>query len=208
MQQFSLFGDGAIEASIPGLIYMPEFLSREEEAFIIETIRSLPLQSARYKGFQALRRVMSYGGSYDFDSNELLPAQSLDARFLPLRKRVAQWAGIPQERLAHVLVAEYAPGTPLGWHRDVPDFERIFGVSLGGAATLRFRPYPYNLSRRQHIVALKAHARSIYRIEGDARWKWQHSVDPTRELRWSITFRELREIFPRRLGPKTNKSRL
>lgn len=192
MDQFSLFGEGVIEASIPGLSYMPEFLSRGEEATIIEIIGSLPLQAARYKGYQALRRVVSFGGSYDFDSNELLPAQDLDARLLPLRQRVAQWAGIPPERLAHALVAEYAPGTPLGWHRDVPDFERIYGVSLGGPATLRFRPYPYTPALRRQMVALEVLPRSIYRVEGDARWQWQHSVEPTRELRWSITFRELR----------------
>ncbi|WP_244258759.1 alpha-ketoglutarate-dependent dioxygenase AlkB [Cupriavidus gilardii] len=192
MDQFSLFGGGAVEASIPGLIYQPDFLSPDEETSIIEIVQSLPLQAARYKGYLARRRVVSFGGSYDFDSNELLPAQALDARLLPLRERVAQWAGMSPERLAHVLVAEYAPGTPLGWHRDVPDFERIFGVSLGGAARLRFRPYPYSSSLRRHIVALDAQPRSIYRIEGDARWQWQHSVEPTKEMRWSITFRERR----------------
>jgi alkylated DNA repair dioxygenase AlkB len=194
MDQFSLFGEGAIEASIPGLTYMPEFLSGGEETSLIEIVRSLPLQAARYKGYLALRRVVSFGGSYDFDSNELLPTQCLDARLLPLRDRVAQWAGISPERLVHALVAEYAPGTPLGWHRDVPNFERIFGVSLGGAATLRFRPYPYSGALRRQIVALEVLPRSIYRVEGDARWQWQHSVEPTQELRWSITFRELRRV--------------
>lgn len=194
MDQFSLFGEGPIEASIPGLIYQPDFLSPDEEASLIDIIRSLPLRAARYKGYLARRRVVSFGGSYDFDSNELLPAQPLDARLLPLRERVAQWAGMSPERLAHALVAEYAPDTPLGWHRDVPDFERIFGVSLGGVARLRFRPYPYSTSLRRQIVALDVEPRSIYRIEGDARWQWQHSVEPTKELRWSITFRERRGV--------------
>ncbi|MBY4945051.1 alpha-ketoglutarate-dependent dioxygenase AlkB [Cupriavidus respiraculi] len=193
MDQSSLFGDGPVEASIAGLIYQPEFLSPDEEASLIDIVRSLPLHAARYKGYLALRRVVSFGGSYDFDTNELLPAQPLDARLLPLRERVAQWAGIEAGRLVHALVAEYAPGTPLGWHRDVPDFERIVGVSLGGAARLRFRPYPYSPSMRRQVVALDAQPRSIYRMEGDARWQWQHSVEPTRELRWSITFRERRE---------------
>jgi hypothetical protein len=43
-------------------------------------------------------------------------------------------------------------------------------------------------------VALDVEPRSIYRIEGDARWQWQHSVEPTKELRWSITFRERRGV--------------
>lgn len=192
MEQFSLFEGDAAPASIPGLVYHPEFLSLDEEASLIGIIRTLPLEAARYKGYLALRRVVSFGGSYDFDSNQLRPAQALDERLLPLRERVAQWAGVPPERLVHALVAEYAAGTPLGWHRDVPDFERVFGVSLGGAARLRFRPYPYSPSLRRQILALEVQPRSIYRLEGDARWRWQHSVEPTRELRWSITFRERR----------------
>ncbi|MBY4897137.1 alpha-ketoglutarate-dependent dioxygenase AlkB [Cupriavidus sp. AU9028] len=193
MDQSSLFGTGMIEASIAGLIYQPEFLTPDEEAALVGIIRSLPLHAARYKAYLARRRVMSFGGNYDFDSNALLPAPALDARLLPLRDRVGQWAGISPERLSHALVAEYAPGTPLGWHRDVPDFERIVGVSLGGAARLRFRPYPYDPSMRRHMVALDVQPRSIYRIEREARWEWQHSVEPTRELRYSITFRERRE---------------
>ena len=51
---------------------------------------------------------------------------------LPLRERAAAWAGIAPERFANALVAEYRPGTPLGWHRDVPDYEAGVGVSLAG----------------------------------------------------------------------------
>ncbi len=192
MDQFSLFGDEAICASIPGLFYETEFLTRDEEAEIIAIIRSLPLHAAKYKEYLARRQVTSFGGSYDFDTNELSPAKDLDSRLLPLRDRVAKWARVAPESLVHALVAEYAPGTPLGWHRDVPNFERIFGVSLGGTATLRFRPYPYNPALQKQVVGLDVQPRSIYRMCGDARWKWQHSVEPTKELRWSITFRDAR----------------
>jgi len=30
-------------------------------------------------------------------------------------------------------------------------------------------------------------------LQGVARWGWQHSILPTTELRWSITFRTRRE---------------
>jgi hypothetical protein len=29
-------------------------------------------------------------------------------------------------------------------------------------------------------------------MEGDVRWRWQHHIPPTKELRYSITFRTLR----------------
>ena len=31
--------------------------------------------------------------------------------------------------------------------------------------------------------------RSAYLMRGAARWQWQHALSPTRELRYSITFR-------------------
>lgn len=192
MDQFNLFGNEPVQASIPGLRYELEFLSREEEAELIEIIRSLPLHAAKYKDYLARRKVISFGGSYDFDTNELRPTEELDERLLPLRRRVAAWHGTSPQQLVHTLVSEYVPGTPLGWHRDVPNFEGIIGVSLGGKASLRFRPYPYTPALQKQVVGLEVQPRSIYRMAGDARWKWQHSIEPTKELRWSITFREAR----------------
>ncbi len=182
-----------VPANLPeGLAYEPEFLSRDEEQAIIATIRSLPLEAAKYKEYTARRRVVSFGGSYDFDANKLLPAQPLIDALQPLRARVAHWAGVAPEALHHVLVAEYAPGTPLGWHRDVPDHEEVFGVSLGSTAVLRFRPFPPVAPKRADVVKLRAAPRSIYAMRGPARWGWQHSVAPVDELRWSITLRTAR----------------
>ncbi|MEP6504516.1 MAG: alpha-ketoglutarate-dependent dioxygenase AlkB [Betaproteobacteria bacterium] len=175
-----------------GLVYEPGFLGADEERALIELVRSLPLASAIYKQYTARRRVVSFGGSYDYDANKLLPARALIEELHPLRARVARWAGIAPEAIAHTLVAEYAPGTPLGWHRDVPDHEDVYGVSLGSTAVLRFRPYPAIDPKRADVVRLRAAPRSIYAMRGPARWAWQHSVAPVDELRWSITFRTAR----------------
>ena len=177
----------------PGLAYEPGFLAADEEGVLIELVRALPLAAATYKQYTARRRVASFGGSYDFDANKLLPARPLIDALHPLRARVAHWAGVAPAALAHVLVAEYAPGTPLGWHRDVPDHEAIFGVSLGSTAVLRFRPYPPVAPRRADVIRLRAAPRSIYAMRGPARWGWQHSVAPVDELRWSITLRTARD---------------
>ncbi len=194
MQQEALFDDLAPSpGALPeGLQTQEEFLSREEEGTLIEVIRHLPLQEAKYKAYTARRRVVSYGGKFDYDSNELLPSGELIEALQPLRARVAAWAGVKPEELVHALVAEYSPGTPLGWHRDVPNFENIFGVSLGSAAVLRFRPYPPDRPRKEDVIKLMVAPRSIYAMRGAARWAWQHSVAPVDELRWSITFRTAR----------------
>lgn len=187
--QTGFFDNEAVDASIPGLVYQADFLSKAEELQIMEIVQSLPLQAAKYKQYEARRRVISFGGSFDFDSNTLLPTSALDTRLEPLRRRVAAWLELSPEKLIHALVSEYAPGTPLGWHRDVPDFEAICGVSLGGRGTLRFRPYPFEPHHAKETVKLCVQGRSIYKMEAEARWAWQHSVSPTPELRWSITFR-------------------
>ncbi|SEL22649.1 Alkylated DNA repair dioxygenase AlkB [Roseateles sp. YR242] len=192
--QSGLFDDLVIPAdSLPvGLRYEEAFLSADEEAGLITLLQSLPLAAAKYKAYTARRQVLSYGGSYDYDANRLDPAQPLIEALHPLRDKVAAWAGVPPQALVHALVAAYAPGTPLGWHRDVPDFEAVYGVSLGASAVLRFRPYPPTQPRRQDIIRLAPAPRSIYAITGPARWEWQHSVAPVDAQRWSVTFRTAR----------------
>jgi alkylated DNA repair dioxygenase AlkB len=190
MPQNSLFPAlGAPFAS--GYAYEPEFLSGAEELALIETIRQLPLANAQYKQFHAKRRVVSYGGRYDYVANQLNEADPVPAFLQPLRVRAARWAGVEPEQLTHALVAEYSEGTQLGWHRDVPDFELVIGVSLLSAARMRFRRYPPG--PREKSIAIELAPRSIYRLEGEARWGWQHSVPAVPSLRYSITFRTLRD---------------
>lgn len=192
--QPSLFDDfdPPADALPGGMRYQSAFLSPDEEHALIALIGTLPLEAAQYKQYTARRRVVSYGGSFDYDANRLRPAQPLIEALHPLRERVAQWAGMAPDALVHTLVAEYAPGTPLGWHRDVPDFEDVFGVSLGAPATLRFRPYPPDAPKRADVLKLAVEPRSIYALRGPSRWAWQHSVAPVERLRWSITFRTAR----------------
>ncbi len=191
MEQATLFDlPPPVPTDLPeGLVYEPDFLTAEEEAQLIASVQDLPLEAARYKSYTARRRVVSYGGSFDYDANRLLPAAALVACLHPLRDKVARWLGMPADALVHTLVAEYRPGAPLGWHRDVPDFEEVVGVSLGAEGLLRFRPYPTKPRERAAVVRLALAPRSIYRMRGASRWAWQHSVAPPAERRWSITFR-------------------
>src|SRR5581483_5687631 len=130
------------------------------------------------------------GSEYDFSRNALERAEPIPPPLLPLREKVAAWAGLAPETLVHGLVSEYRPGTQLGWHRDVPNFEVICGVSLGGWARMRLRPYrPGERNRREDVIALELAPRSAYLMRDAARWKWQHSIAPTKALRYSITFR-------------------
>ena len=170
-----------------GLVYVPDFLSEGEERDLLDGIAATDLREAQYKEYTAKRRVASFGAGYDFSEQELTPAPALAPFLLPLRSRVALWLQVPAEEFGYALIAEYRPGTQLGWHRDVPQFEMVAGVSLASPARMRFRPFPP--IRKDRILALDLAARSAYVLRDDVRWKWQHSIAPTRELRYSITFR-------------------
>lgn len=173
----------------PGMRYELEFLGAEEESALVAHVATLPLEPMRYKGYTALRRVVSYGGRYDYDANRLDETEPIPAWLDPLRARAAAWLGVAPEAFTQALVAEYRPGTPLGWHRDVPDFEDVVGISLHDVAVMRFRPYPPDAPTKAQVMKLEIAPRSIYLLHGAARWAWQHSVAPTHALRYSITFR-------------------
>jgi alkylated DNA repair dioxygenase AlkB len=173
----------------PGMRYEEEFLSRAEEAALIARIAQLPLAPMKYQQYEARRRVVSYGGQYDYSAQKLKAAEPLPEWLHPLRERAAAWMGAAPDAFTQALVAEYQPGTPLGWHRDVPDFEDVVGISLLDDAVLRFRPYPHAVGSRAPVLKLTVAPRSIYLLRGPARWEWQHSVPPTKALRYSITLR-------------------
>jgi alkylated DNA repair dioxygenase AlkB len=181
---------GALPIALPpGMRYQAGFLSHDEEARWISFAQSLPLKEMNYKGYEARRRVMSFGGKYDYVRNKLEEGPPIPPDLDPLRAKVAAWLGVAPDAFTQVLVAEYREGTPLGWHRDVPDFEDVVGVSLLSDAVLRFRPYPPDKPKKADILKIPVAPRSIYLLHGPARWEWQHSVPPTTALRYSITFR-------------------
>jgi alkylated DNA repair dioxygenase AlkB len=173
-----------------GLLYQEEFLSRNDEEGLLAEIRKLPLEEAKYKAFTARRRIAAYGSSYDFDTNVLGPAPPVPPFLLPLKGKVANLLGAEEQHIRHALVTEYRPGTELGWHRDVGEFGIVAGVSLGGACRMRFRRYPPEKGAK--VFNLDLAPRSVYVLRDEIRWRWQHSVARTKELRYSITFRTSR----------------
>jgi alkylated DNA repair dioxygenase AlkB len=190
MRQAELFAEPSA-CALPGLKYEANFLTPAQEFALLDYIRGLDLKEAQYRQWRANRRTVSYGGRYDFTANELLPAAPLPSFLFPLRERIAAWVGIPPARFNHALIAEYRSGTQLGWHRDMANFESVVGVSLAGAARMRFRPYPPLPQARRSVCTLALQARSVYALRGHARWDWQHAVSPAKMLRYSITFRTL-----------------
>jgi alkylated DNA repair dioxygenase AlkB len=180
-----------------GFRYADEFVSPADEAALVAEIARLPLANAQYKEWTANRRVVSYGGRYDFGRNELAPAAPIPPFLHALRDSAAAFADLRAADLTHALIAEYSAGTQLGWHRDVPEFEHVVGISLLAPARLRLRPFPHTPGSGARTLKIELAPRSIYRLSGAARWGWQHAISPTPSLRYSITFRTLRRSAAR-----------
>jgi alkylated DNA repair dioxygenase AlkB len=187
-----------LPAELPnGLTYQPDFLSAHEENELLAEIRRLPLNEARFQQYTARRRVVRYGegeypASYGAAAEKVNPRRPFPAFLIPLRRKVAVWRGLPESDFAHALVTEYRPGTPIGWHIDAPHFEIVVGISLAGTAHMRFRPCAAK-GDRTAALDLALAPRSAYVMQSNIRWDWQHSIPPTKELRYSITFRTLRK---------------
>jgi alkylated DNA repair dioxygenase AlkB len=172
-----------------GFRYRAEFLTEAEERELLDEIARLEFQAFEFHGYTAKRRVVEYGWEYDFGSREASAAPPIPGFLLPLRERAAAFAGLSADSLVEAVVTEYPSGAPIGWHRDVPQFETIVGISLGSAGRMRFKPY----RAEGKLVSAILEPRSIYVLAGPARWRFQHSMPAVEAIRYSITFRTLRE---------------
>jgi alkylated DNA repair dioxygenase AlkB len=182
-------GKGQDEAALPeGFVYLPDFLSEAEEAGLLEIIPTLDFRIFEYKGFPAKRRIVDYGWSYNFNTNQLSRGDDIPAFLLAVRARAAAAAQLEAEELEEALITEYSPGAQINWHRDLPMFEQVLGISLLQSCTFKLKPY----QKEGKPLAIPLAPRSLYIMTGAARWSYLHHIPPVKELRYSITFRTLR----------------
>jgi alkylated DNA repair dioxygenase AlkB len=176
----------------PGFHYRADFLPPEQERAVLEAIDGVEFSEFEMRGVVARRRVAFFGESYD-----RAVARPLPDFLLPLRARIAEWAGLDADAFAMALINEYRPGAPIGWHRDAPQYHIIAGISLGSACWMKFRPYrspgskPAAVPRRAtHEIVLER--RSAYLMTQESRSAYEHHIPAVAALRYSVTFRTLR----------------
>jgi alkylated DNA repair dioxygenase AlkB len=185
------------EPDLPdGFVYSAGFVSADEEAQLVEAIGQVEFSAFEMRGVVARRRVAFFGRSYDTGGTKTPP---LPAFLLPLRERAAAFAGVDPEAFAMALINEYPRGAPIGWHRDAPQYDIIFGVSLLSACRMMLRPYvspsAHGASggpRRKATHQITLERRSAYLMAGESRTGYEHHIPALTELRYSITFRTLR----------------
>src|SRR5215203_3268366 len=177
-----------------GFHYREAFITEADEQVLLDAIAGVTFSDFEMRGVVARRRVAFFGEAYDRTA-----VASLPEFLLPLRAQLAHWVGLAPEAFAMALINEFRPGTPIGWHRDAPQYDIVAGVSLLSACHMKFRPYrrPGSMAvkpaRRVATHEVVLFPRSAYLMMQDARSAFEHHIPPVAQLRYSITFRTLKE---------------
>jgi alkylated DNA repair dioxygenase AlkB len=178
---------------VPGLTYIPDYLSPEEHDRLVATIDRQPWLT------DLQRRVQHYGYRYDYKARKV--ARDFYLGPLPgwaaeLAERLPRegWSPTPPDQL---IVNEYQPGQGISKHVDcVPCFgPTIVSLSLGSTCVMELAE-----AKTKRKVPLLLAPRSAVVLQGDARYRWTHAVPARRRdafdgrtyprsRRLSLTFR-------------------
>jgi alkylated DNA repair dioxygenase AlkB len=170
---FDLFSDTQTSSTPVGFQYSAGFIGVDEESALVTDIQHLEFAPYEFRGVQARRRVVSFGLRHGYQTRGMAQAAAIPPFLKDLQSKAAAFARVAAGDFKQVLVSEYTPGTPIGWHKDRALYEGIVGVSLLSAAILRFRrPTDRGWIRRTQVLE----PRSIYLLSGAARDQWQHSI--------------------------------
>jgi DNA oxidative demethylase len=172
-----------------GLLLKADVIAPEEERDLLQRFAELEWEPIVIRGQAARRTARHFGLSYDYESRTPAPGEPIPAWLQNPRSAAADLAGVHPDDLTEALIQRYPPGSTIGWHRDAPAFGIVVGISLAGPARLRFQR---GRRERRRTWEVSLQPRSGYVLAGDARRFWEHSIPPTKELRYSITFRTLK----------------
>jgi alkylated DNA repair dioxygenase AlkB len=187
VSQLALFPDQV--AGPKGLRYAREFVSSAAERDLISGIAQLPLRPFQFGAFEGNRRVKSFGFRYDYTAQKMLEAEPIPEWLRAIARSVEGFGELAAGSVRQVLCTDYDVGVGIGWHRDKPHFDKVFGLSLGGPCKFRFRRRD---GEKWERCTLDAEPRSIYMMDGESRQIWEHSIPAVEQRRYSITFRTMR----------------
>jgi alkylated DNA repair dioxygenase AlkB len=176
----------------PGFLYERNFITREEEQELLRNIHeSVEVRNSQWHEYTARRRSAHFGLKWNYGRADLDDAPPAPRFLQEVAVKVARRFNLALDDFPHVLVIEYPPGAPMGWHRDAPPFAVIYGISLGSTCEFGLRPNAEALRTKENTLRFDVEPRSLYMMSGESRSRWQHSVWPVKETRYSITLRTM-----------------
>jgi len=173
---------------VPGFEYRAELLTPAAETALLELLPTLPFTAFEFHGFEGRRRVVSFGWKYDFSAQRLLPVEPIPTESPACGMRRAGRCRCRPISSNNCWSPNTGRAQRSGWHKDKASFGEIVGVSLGAPSTMRLRRKRGSGWLRHSLVL---EPRSAYRLSGEVRTEWEHSIPPVDALRYSLTFRTL-----------------
>jgi alkylated DNA repair dioxygenase AlkB len=174
---------------IPGLCYLSEYISAQEEGKLAAAIDAAPWDTTWR------RRRQPYGASYG-KAGTIQRSIPDWAKFLVNRFQAEKISERPFDQM---LINEYLPGQGIALHRDYESFDRtVVSLSLLAPCVMDFR---HADDSRKGTVVLEP--RSLLILSDEARYEWQHGIAARKSDRWqgkviprarrlSVTFRLLK----------------
>jgi alkylated DNA repair dioxygenase AlkB len=146
---------------IPGLEVVHEYVSEREEAFLLEKINSQEWSTI------LSRRVQHYGYEYNYRGGPMKKTTPTPDWLFNLCRNIRKDAD-------QVIINEYKQGQGINPHVDhIGNFDgKVIGLCLGSGTTMIFDPCDNSIES----VDVYLPARTLYTMEGDARYKWKHSI--------------------------------
>jgi alkylated DNA repair dioxygenase AlkB len=175
-----------------GFNYLPDFITIQEEEALCNEISKISLHTFNFRGYEAKRKVASFGYDYSFEKQTLTKGAEIPSVFDSLIGKVGTALSIPKIDFTELLITEYPVGSVINWHRDAFPFRIIAGISLHSDCTFRLRPHDKSKQNRNAIISFPVERRSLYVMQGEVRSHWEHSISPVKNIRYSITLRTLK----------------
>ena len=192
------------KTNVPGLFVMKDFITREEEQWLVDQIHQDPWKRNR----SGTRDVQAYGVSHTPDTFKIvrgapvIPLPEYTKMLIPKIREIVDecfpthkyMTKLGDSSLNELFVNKYSPDDELRFHRDhTTTYEDIIvGISLLVDCTFRFQPYH---DRRSRNIPIYLPARSIYFMTGDSRRNYKHGINKgdCQGDRISLTFRIVNE---------------
>ena len=194
--QHSLFTDQQdVSPTVEGLRHIASYISKAEEAKLIEYIDTQPWQH------DLKRRVQHYGYRYDYKARRVTPdfkIGPLPDWIMTVGRKLADeglMSGVPDQAIAN----EYLPGQGISPHIDcVPCFgNEIVSLSLGSSCVMDF-----SNADAGHKASILLQPCDLIVLSGPARYQWLHGIAGRktdhvngvtihRQRRLSLTFRKV-----------------
>jgi len=179
-----------------GFNYYPSFISQDEEQQLLGCIEKSDLRNMRFHQYEAKRKVISYGKGWSFTEQQLKQGDPIPAAFDFLVEKIATKLSIDKQLIVQFLITQYPVGSVINWHRDAPPFDTIAGVSLLTDCKFKLRPHDKEKQTRSATINLNVERCSLYTMQGIAKNEWQHSTALNDKIRYSLTFRTLKNHGP------------